>query len=73
MSRKLFLHVSGQPVRLSTHAAISVRSTVVTSVMYSSPLFQGHISIILREVLKGLEYLHSERKLHRDIKVRYQP
>lgn len=36
--------------------------------MKAGPFEEIHISIILREVLKGLDYLHSERKLHRDIK-----
>ena len=31
-------------------------------------LQEVYISIILRETLVGLDYLHSERKLHRDLK-----
>lgn len=36
--------------------------------MKPGPIPEDYITIIVRELLMGLEYLHSDNKLHRDIK-----
>jgi serine/threonine-protein kinase 24/25/MST4 len=38
--------------------------------MKAGPYDETAIAIIIREILKGLDYLHNEGKLHRDIKGR---
>ncbi|KAI3647771.1 hypothetical protein MP228_007992 [Amoeboaphelidium protococcarum] len=40
----------------------------VMDLLLPGPFDEAHTAIIVRELLKGLEYLHSENKIHRDIK-----
>lgn len=43
----------------------------VADMLKPGPIEEMFLTVILHEVLCGLDYLHSEHKIHRDIKGKY--
>jgi serine/threonine-protein kinase 24/25/MST4 len=43
--------------------------SVADLIKESGPLDESSVAYVLSELLLALEYLHSERKIHRDVKV----
>lgn len=40
----------------------------VMDLLKSGPFNEDHLAIVLRETLKGLEFLHAGNRMHRDVK-----
>ena len=52
------------------YSKIQINHLFILEQMKPGVFREEYIAIIVRELLRGLEYLHSEGKLHRDIKGR---
>jgi serine/threonine-protein kinase 24/25/MST4 len=55
-------------VTLNAKQFDNLKATSSPPQLVPGPLLESQISIVIREMILGLEYLHSQGKMHRDVK-----
>ena len=40
----------------------------IMDLLQAGPFEEGYIAVVIRELLRALDFLHSQNKIHRDIK-----
>lgn len=67
-SRKAMIPVNLEKFKLTDSLFSAKQFSLLITILVTGPLSELQIAFVVRETLKGLQYLHSVGKVHRDVK-----